>query len=227
MDKEVVSTIHIGDILTLELKSSTDQEKFKCRLVDRNEDKLYIDYPINLKTNRTAFLIDGTKISVTFVGHDGSSIYSFDSVILGRLKRNIPMLLISYPGDDQLNKIQRRQYVRIDAAIDIAIHPLEYEFSPLATITMEISAGGATVLVPAETALKPEMTVVAWLVLILQNGEYHYLKLESRIVRLLSFNETRKKASLQFIDATSGEKQLLLRLCFERQLENKKKGLPS
>ncbi len=217
--------LQIGDIITLELKSSHEKETYKCRLVDRNGDHFYIDYPISLKTNRTAFLLDGTKLTATFIGHDGSSIYSFESEVEGRIKRNIPMLMISYPGDKNVVKIQRRQFVRIDTAVDIAIHPLEYEFAPVTAITMDISAGGATVLTPAETGLKAGMTVQTWLVLIMQNGDYHYMKLQSRIVRNTPYSETRNKVSLQFIDTTSGEKQMLLRLCFERQLENKKKGL--
>jgi c-di-GMP-binding flagellar brake protein YcgR len=219
--------IHIGDILTLELDSPKGQEKFKCRLVDRKGDHFYIDYPISLKTNRTAFLMDGTKLTATFIGHDGSSVYSFESEINGRIKSNIPMLVISYPGDKNVKKIQRRQFVRIETAIDIAIHPLEYEFSPITAITLDISAGGATVLIPRTTELKSGMSVLTWLVLIMQNGEYHYMKLQSRVVRIIANSETRNKVSLQFIDADSQEKQLLLRLCFERQLENKKKGLSS
>lgn len=137
------------------------------------------------------------------------------------------MLVIEYPGDKNLLKIQRRQFVRIETAIDIAIHPFEYEFAPFTAITMDISAGGATVLTPNETGLKAGMNVQTWLVLIMQNGDYHYMKLQSRVVRIIPYSETRNKVSLQFIDAANQEKQLLLRLCFERQLEIKKKGLPT
>ena len=31
------------------------------------------------------------------------------------------MLKLSYPGDDQLIKIQRREFVRVDTAIDVAV----------------------------------------------------------------------------------------------------------
>lgn len=217
--------IHIGDILTLELKSSDDDEKFKCRLVDRIDDQLYIDYPISYKTNRAAFLLDGTEIRATFVGHDGASIFLFETQIIGRIKKNIPMLIISYPGDESVIKVQRRQYVRIETAVDITIHPIEFEFTPIITITDDISAGGTAVLVPSETMLKEGTTVQAWFVLIMQNGEYHYIKISGRIVRIIPYNETRNKVSIQFVDVSNQERRLLLRFCFEKQLENKKKGL--
>lgn len=215
--------IQIGDILTLELESFEHTEKFKCRLVDQKDDQFFIDYPINLQTNRVAFLFDGTQLRVTFIGHD-NSVYAFGTEIIGRKKDKIPMLVLKYPGDDHLIKIQRRQFVRIETALDIAIHPLEYEFDPIITITDDISAGGAAILVPKEIQLKNGILVQTWFVLNLQSGDYQYMKLQSRIVRTVSYNETRNKVSLQFIDVSGRERQMLLRFCFERQLEMKKKG---
>jgi c-di-GMP-binding flagellar brake protein YcgR len=227
MGKGVFDLIQIGDVLTLELISQeeSEPEKLKCRLVDVNDHEFYIDYPISLKTNRSAFLLDGTQLKVTFVGSDGSSIFLFESEINGRVKKNIPMLILTYPGDNHLIKIQRRQFVRVETAVDIAIHPLEYEFDPITTITDDISAGGAAVLIPQEIHFKTDMKILTWLVLVMQDGEYHYLKLQSRIARMIPFNETRNKISLQFIDVSNQERQLLLRFSFERQLEAKKKGL--
>lgn len=143
---------------------------------------------------------------------------------MGRKKDKIPMLVLKYPGDDHLIKIQRRQFVRIETALDIAIHPLEYEFDPIITITDDISAGGAAILVPKEIQLKNGILVQTWFVLNLQSGDYQYMKLQSRIVRTVSYNETRNKVSLQFIDVSGRERQMLLRFCFERQLDMKKKG---
>jgi c-di-GMP-binding flagellar brake protein YcgR len=223
--KGVFDLIQIGDVLTLELKSSEDEEKFRCRLVDIRDNEFYIDYPISLTTNRAAFLLDGTQLKVTFVGNDGSSIYLFESEINGRVKKNIPMLILTYPGKNHLIKIQRRQYVRVETAVDIAIHPLEFEFAPITTITDDLSAGGAAVLIPKEVTIKTDMKILAWLVLIMQNGDYHYMKLQSRIVRIIHFSETRNKVSIQFLDVSNQERQLLLRFSFERQLEAKKKGL--
>lgn len=217
--------IRIGDIITLELKSSDQLEKYKCRLVDLNEDEFYIDYPLSMETNRTVFLLDGTHVRATFVGQDGSSVYLFDSLIKGRVKKNIPMLIIPYPGDDNLIKIQRRNFVRIETAVDIAIHPIEYEFTPFTAITEDISAGGTAFLVSKESGMKQGMKVQIWLSLVVQNGEYHYMKLQGKIARVIEFNETRNRISLEFNDISNQERQLLFRFCFDRQLEMKKKGL--
>lgn len=217
--------IQIGDLLTLEVRHAEQIEKFKCRLVDRKGNTLFIDYPISLRTNKTAFLFDGTQLSATFIGQDGTSVYLFESEIIGRVKNNIPMLLLAYPGEERLLKIQRRSYVRIEAAVDIAIHSMNGEFPPFTALTDDISAGGAAVLIPKGMQLQQGMMIKTWFVLILQNGEYHYLALSSRVIRVIDYNETRNKLSLQFIEISNMERQLLLRFCFEKQLQNKKKEL--
>ncbi|SFA98265.1 MULTISPECIES: flagellar brake protein [unclassified Bacillus (in: firmicutes)] len=216
--------INIGDVLTLEPKNSDQFEKYKTKMVERKGNDLYIDYPINLKTNKTVFLLDGTQLKVSFVGKDGS-IYLFEAEIKGRVKQNIPMLVLSFPGIEHLIKIQRRQYVRVETAIDIAIHPLNLEFEPFTAITDDISAGGAAIIFPKETPLKAGMTVNSWYVLPMQNGEYHYIKVQCKVVRIIPFSDIKSKASLEFIDISGYERQLVLRLSFERQLANRNKGL--
>ncbi|MDP4161850.1 MAG: flagellar brake domain-containing protein [Bacillota bacterium] len=219
--------LQIGDVLTLEPKYDEHFEKYKCRVVDLKGTDVYIDYPISLKTNRTVFLLDGSQMKATFVDQDGSSVYLFETEIKGRVKQNIPMLILSYPGKENLVKIQRRQFVRVETGLDIALQPLGNEFAPFTAITDDISAGGTAVLVPLDFKLKVGTLLDSWIVLMLQSGEYHYVKLQCKVVRIIPFNETRNKLSLQFFDISGRERQLLLRICFERQLGMKKKGLPS
>ncbi|MFE8702656.1 flagellar brake protein [Cytobacillus sp. FJAT-54145] len=216
--------IKIGDVLILELKYSDKFEKYKCKVVEQKKNQLYIDYPINTTTGKTAFLIDGTQLKCSFVANDGS-VYLFESEILGRVKQNIPMLLLSYPGKEHLIKIQRRQYVRVETSVDIAIHPTNFEFKPLVTVTDDISAGGASVIASIDTKLKGGIRITCWIVLPMQNGDYHYLKLNSKVVRVAPLDQTRSKVSIQFLDINPNERQLLLRFCFDRQLMMKKKGI--
>ncbi|WML47683.1 flagellar brake domain-containing protein [Neobacillus sp. PS3-34] len=218
--------IQIGDVLTLEPKYDDQFEKYKCRVVDKKGDDLFIDYPISLKTNRTVFLLDGSQMKATFVGQDGSSVFLFETEIKGRVKQNIPMLIIPYPGNENLIKIQRRQYVRVETAIDIALKPSKKtKFLPFTAVTEDVSAGGTSVLVPLDFHLSPGTILESWMVVTLQSGEYHYMKLESKVVRIIPFNQTRNKMSLEFCNISAQERQLLLRLCFDRQLGMKKKAL--
>ncbi|MFB6465985.1 flagellar brake protein [Cytobacillus sp. Hz8] len=216
--------IKIGDIITLELKYSDKFEKYRCKLVEKQGENLYIDYPTNNETNKTAFLMDGTQLKCTFLDHNGT-VYLFESEVLGRVKQNIPMLKLSFPGEDHLVKIQRRQFVRIETPVDIAIHPKDKEFPAFTAISEDISAGGTAIIISNKTKLKQGMNAFIWLVLPMQNGDYHYMKLESKVVRIIPISEISCKISIQFMNVQPHERQILLRFCFDRQLALKKKGV--
>ena len=212
----------IGNPLVLEPKYANQIEQYKCRLVDRKDNLLYIDYPINVSTNRTTFLIDGTQLKVNFV--EGESAYLFESEILGRVKRGIPMMELIYPGDEYVIKIQRRKFVRIETSVDVAIYPLNGEFKPFTSLTEDISAGGSLVKLRNKQDIGQGMLIRTLFVLPMQNGDYHYMNLTSKVVRIMKQENGDDYASLQFIGVTPQETQLLLRFSFDRQLAMKKKG---
>lgn len=216
--------INIGDGLILEPKYSDKIERYKCKLVERIGENLYIDYPINMETNRTVFLIEGFQLKGTFIAADGS-VYIFECEVLKRVKTNIPMIVLSYPGNDQLIRVQRRQFVRVETAVDVAVHPIQSEFRPFVTITDDISAGGAAIIIQKNSPLKADMFMNNWFVLPMQSGEIHYLKLKSKLIRVVELNESKSIISVQFIDSSPNDRQILLRFCFDRQLALRRKGL--
>lgn len=220
-----VKMLNIGDTIYLELKYSDEQGRYKCKVVEKKGNQLYIDYPINEKTSKTAFFLDGTELKVTFYAKD-SAVYMFDSEVLGRKKAIIPMIILHYPGKEKLVRIQRREFVRIDATVDIAVHPVNRDFPPFTTVTVDISAGGAAIILPPNHKLKPQTELICYIVLPLSNGEYYYVTALSKIIRIITGTSgNRDKAPLQFLNLKELEKQQITRFCFDRQLSNRKKGL--
>lgn len=216
--------LNIGDTLYIEIKYSDEREKFKCKIVDRRGNQLLIDYPVSEKTGRTAFFLDGTQIKASFYAKDNAA-YMFESEIIGRKKENIPMIIISYPGKDKLIRVQRREFVRIDATVDIAVHPINDDFKPFTTVTVDISAGGAAIILPPHHNFNPQTQILCYLVLPLSHGEYYYIKTHSKIIRIINGNMgTRDKAPIQFVDLKETEIQQIMRFCFDRQLSERKKG---
>jgi c-di-GMP-binding flagellar brake protein YcgR len=217
--------LKIGDSLLLEPKYSLQPEKYKCKIHEITGNVFYIDYPINLDTNRTVFLTDGTQLKCTYIGSEGN-VYIFDTEVLGRKKMELPFVQLRTPAEHQFVKIQRRQYVRIDAAVDVAVHPLNFEFRPFTAITADISAGGAAILVPKTTTIKPGSYINVWIVLPLKSGDIYYLKLKSKVIRIVEQEGSNfNKVSIQFSEISKGDRQLLIRFCFEKQLEMRNKGL--
>jgi c-di-GMP-binding flagellar brake protein YcgR len=216
--------IKIGDTLILESTNGEEVHEYKCKVMDIFPNYIHIDYPINTKTGKTVFLLNGMQFKASFVGKD-HSLYLFDTEVTGKVREPIPMVVLSYPGEEQLVRVQRRQYVRVEANVDIAIHPLHGEFSPFTTVTTDISAGGAAIVLPKQfKQLSPGIVVEAWLVLQMKSGEYHYLQLPAKMIRIFQVEHSDVyRASLQFLKMTPQERVLLIRYSFERQLEMRQK----
>lgn len=217
--------LRIGDTITLELQHSDNEiEKYKTKILEMQGNNLYIDYPVSLKTGRIGIFLEGTQFKASFVGKDTAA-YLFDTEVKGRKKvENIPMVVISFPGDDKLIKIQRREFVRIDTAIDVAIHPVNGEFKPFTTITSDISAGGAAIILPEHHRLRKDMEIYGWFVLPLSNGDYNYLKLKCNVIRVIEGKDnSRDKAPLKFLETKESERQIITKLCFDRQLAGRKR----
>lgn len=219
--------LNIGDTIYLELEDGKDDEKqrFKCRLVDRVREFLFIDYPINDRTKKVGFFHDGTEFSASFIGKD-QAVYLFQTQLLGRKKARIPMLVIKDPGKEKYIRIQRRQHVRVEASIDVAVHPKNDEFSPFVSVTGDISGGGIALVLPRVHKLPVGKDITCWLALQMQTGEIKYIQVNCHVIRIISTKDSpREKASIQFIDINENDRQTIVRYCYERQLYLRKKGI--
>lgn len=217
--------LNIGDMITLEPSINPNGEKYKCRVVEIMENKLYIDYPLNNKTGKTVFLLNGTQLKA-FVTADSTSAYFFDTAVLGRVKQNIPMIVLSFPSMDSMYKIQRREYVRVETPVDVAIHSLNGEFQPFVSITRDISAGGAAIILPSSKTLIQGVDILTHFVLPTLTEDYLYVTFKSNVIRIVEGkNGEKNRASIRFVDISESDRQLLIKFCFERQLLLKKKGI--
>ena len=100
--------------------------------------------PLMCQTGKVAFLVDGTQLKASYTD-DEKGTYLFDTEVLNKVKGNIPMMQLLLPPEETFIKIQRRQFVRIDTSVDIAIHPIEGAFVPFRAVTDDLSAGGAAI----------------------------------------------------------------------------------
>jgi c-di-GMP-binding flagellar brake protein YcgR len=215
--------IKIGDVISLETKGAK-LERLKCKLVEKKGNKLYIDYPINQDTGRSAFLMLGTQLDASFVSNE--NVFRFQTEVTGRIKENIPMISLTYPGDDQLIRIQRRQFVRINANLDVAIHSLNNEFQPFTAITADISAGGTALLLSKSVRLKEKQEINIWFSLPFQNEGIEYIKVKGKIIRFIpADHDLFVKAPIEFQNIDEDTRQVLIRFCFNQQILMRRKGL--
>ncbi|AIF45445.1 flagellar brake protein [Virgibacillus sp. SK37] len=90
----------IGTLLNIEHIQPGERKptEYYSKVIGDNEEFLYIDYPVNKKTNKTAFLPIGALLSITYINKD-ETIYYFQSALIDRVKMNVPALAIKKPDE--------------------------------------------------------------------------------------------------------------------------------
>jgi len=217
---EMLMEIKIGTLLQLEPTYTERVEKFRCKVVEQKDNILYIDYPINIVTKKTAFLIDGSEFRATFRTEDKQS-FAFNTEVIGRKAGNIPMIMLHCPKAEDFIKIQRREYVRVETPVDVAIQFKDYKYQ---LVTTDISAGGLAVMLKGEVAFKDDDEVKLTIVLPYANGDVKYVITEATIVRIFE-KDDKTIATIRLIDTDDVDQQHIVRFCFERQLVNRRKEL--
>lgn len=212
--------LKIGTQLILEPTHTEKVERFRCKVVEKTEDMLFIDYPINVATKKTVFLLDGTQFRATFLTENKQS-FAFNTEVLGRRSGNIPMIMLVRPSKEEFIKIQRREYVRVDTPADVAVN---FDNQTYQFVTHDISAGGIALNLNRIVNFKDGDLVNLTIVLPFSNGEIKYIQTDARIVRIFD-RDNLKIASIQFSDTDEMDQQLIVRFCFERQLIIRKKEM--
>ena len=206
--------LQIGMTLLIDKDFSEDSDKFRSKVIDLGDDYVMIDYPTDVKTGKTAFFMDGTQLFVSFTDKMKMS-YAFKTEVSGRILQGVPMLKISYEGDDQLIKVQRRAFVRVETALDVAV---EKGSDRVQLVAEDISAGGIALNITKMPILEKEKMISLLLVLPFVNHEIKYVKAKGEIIRTWE-DEGRTIASIQFQEIDVQARQQIVRYCFERQLK--------
>lgn len=212
--------LKIGTLLTLEPIYTERVEKFRCRIVEQKDNIIFIDYPVNIRTNKTVFLVDGAQFRVTF-STDSKENYAFNTEVLGRKGGNVQMIMLSCPPKENFLKIQRREYVRIETPVDVAI---EFNKQVYQFVAEDISAGGTAIHIKSPVEFKDGDLVKTIIVLPFSNGDICYVETDAIIVRIFERDDI-QIASVRFTDTDDVDQQHIVRFCFERQLLYRKKEL--
>lgn len=206
--------LKLGTFLVLDKDLTENSEKYKSRVIDSGEGFVMIDYPTHIETGKTAFFMDGTELHVSFTDELKMS-YVFDTEVSGRLNKGVPMIRLTYPGDDKLVKIQRREFVRVEVNIDVAVTS---EGVTTQLVGEDISAGGIAITLKKSTVFHEGETLELLIVLPSVEGETKYIKAKGDIIRIWEKSE-RIIASVEFIEIREDDRQRITRYCFERQLQ--------
>lgn len=123
---------------------------YQSRMIDYNDEHIFLDLPVNINNRKTVFLQVGARLTINYVGDDGAC-YEFSTKVIEQILTNIPKIILTAPSN--VKRIQRREFVRIQTAVDMAIHSQLETFAPFTTVTHDISGGGLALILPTNRQL--------------------------------------------------------------------------
>ncbi|WP_339244805.1 cyclic di-GMP receptor DgrA [Bacillus sp. FSL R5-0523] len=213
--------IEIGENVLLEYIEENELKKAKSKAVSIENNELLIAYPVDVVTGRTVILHNDMEVTVEFVGKDEVP-YRFISRIIGKVKDKLQMICLEMPPREKMKRIQRRQYVRTDAVLDVQIQPGNEE--EIRTLSYNISAGGIAVVL--DDGLSFQSGESLRLIIRLPEEE-HTRQIETEAVVKRIFNDPKsgkRKMTLEYSEIAAGDQQALLQYCIRRQLNKRRKA---
>lgn len=220
----------IGQSIRLTFAGSSEDPRlhtYKSRVVDIKDEVASIELPTNEETGRTGLFGAGATFEVWYVGEDGSR-YEFHSSIVGRQSEHIPVLFLQLPSKEEIQRTQRRNYLRIDSSLDVAIKlddPIRrYHF--LAK-TVDISGGGLSFTCDKSYRLQENDKLHMWISMPNKTGlvQHAYAVLEIVRQKAAEKKGLHQWISGKFVQISEQDRAKVVRACYERQLELRKKGV--
>ncbi|WP_235827880.1 flagellar brake protein [Brevibacillus migulae] len=220
----------IGQLLRIK-KVSMDENiskpTYKSRVADIQGEQVAIEMPIQEETGKMSQFPIGTHIEVSYFAEDGST-YQFQTEVEGEQKENVRLLLMRLPEKEALTRMQRRNYLRVETHVEIAVKTMDnvrnYHF--LARTT-DLSGGGMAFTCPDHYRLKVGDKLEVWMALPHKAGVISHSYAEAEVTRCKLPEEKGEHqwVSLKFVTISQADQAKVIRACYERQLELRKKGM--
>ena len=175
-----------------------------------------------LKQGQIVPLSPGTTVKVIYT--DQMAIYSFLSQVISLNRQNLPTVILGEPYD--LQRIQRRNFVRLEATLNIIITQVDEDYKPagetFSGTTVDLSGGGAMFL--CNTVLKCGDSL-ATMVYLSDNDSVKALGRVTRFVENLPNAKHKYSVGIEFTVIEESERDKIIKFIFNRQRELRKKGL--
>ncbi|MCY7762296.1 flagellar brake domain-containing protein [Bacillus spizizenii] len=212
--------IEIGENVLLEYIEENELKKAKSKAVSIENNELLIAYPVDVVTGRTVILHNDMEVTVEFVGKDEVP-YRFTSRIKGKVKEKLQMICLEVPPSEKMKRIQRRQYVRTDAVLDVQIQPTNKE--EFRTLSYNISAGGIAVILADGRSFQSGESL-RLIISLPEEENTRQIETEAVVRRIFDDLKSGKcKMTLEFTEIAASNQQFLLQYCIRRQLNKRRK----
>lgn len=216
-------SFNIGQFIYLNIHSVDAAEEsilYKSRIADISDDLIAMEVPIHNENGKLKRLYVGDSLSAHTITKDGVKHY-FNTEVLGFREDTVRLVVIRKPAPDAITKQQRRNFLRVPVELDISIQDPTLH---LVAKTEDLSGGGLAFVCDAKYPIRQEQQLSCWLLLPFRNGQIDHVPFQAEIVRVKHREESGQQlAMLKFVQIAEGERQKIVRYCFERQLDFRKK----
>lgn len=210
----------IGQMITLQVVSADEREAdliFKSRLADADEQRLWIEAPFD---DQGLFkrLFKGDALSISYVT-SGAKFYFSTHVTAERKENEFILYAIEKPAQDDITKVQRRAFLRVEAQLEVAASlPGNRRFL---AVTEDISGGGLSMIADRDIRLRAGDPLECWVLLPFRSGKIEHIPLQGTVVR----SENRDQGpfiTIKYTQISEADRQKIVKYCFDRQLELQK-----
>ncbi|MEX2416182.1 MAG: PilZ domain-containing protein [Paenibacillaceae bacterium] len=213
----------INQLLFIQVASMDEEEsqhEYKSRISDVGDAYIAIEVPISVKTGRLKQLVIGDQISAHYKTEGGVKNF-FSSEVIGLREEVIKLVLIKPPELDSITRVQRRNYLRVPAELEIAIK-LQDRLQILG-VTDDVSGGGLSFICDGHYPFKSKEIISCWLLLNYKAGTVEHMPFHAEVVRIKPLETGKQLLMCSFTDIAEHERQKVIRYCFERQFDLRKK----
>jgi len=197
-------------------KETGNSEVYFSRIEDMSEESIFITPPF-----RKGFYLppkQGRKIVVRLPADTCS--YLFEAVLLAYHSSASSLSLWEISLPNTIKRVQMREFVRLDIAIELKIELTDADGSERSIVTMSknISAGGVHVLLPETLPVKTKLTMTFSL---FPEEEF---RAEGEIVRIIPPDQEGDEscAGIKFSEIDEKTRQQIIKFIFQEQVKQRK-----
>ncbi|AZS14801.1 flagellar brake protein [Paenibacillus lutimineralis] len=211
----------VNDLVYIHVASvdkKVQEKEYKSRIADDEENSFLIEVPIESGTGRLKRLVIGDELSVYFLSEGGIKNF-FNTYVTGFADDKVQMIRIRKPEPETITKIQRRDFLRVVADLEIAVRMKDN--TRFITYTEDVGGGGVSFKCESKYKISQDDQLYCWLLIPYKNGSIDHVPFEAEVVRIKKLETDRVIAMLKLVSISDMERQKIIRYCFERQFDFK------
>lgn len=213
----------INQIVELSLDDG-ENYLYKSRVADISNDYIGIEIPIEKKTGNIKLIAEEHEIKVFYISNAQGQ-YSFDTKVIGIKDEQVPIILLEIPEGFQ--RKQRRSFLRVQVNLETSYRINNNPEDTWEIVkTSDISGGGIQIVLPLHIKINLEDEIYGWLVLPFKNGAIDHVRYKAKVVRIDKPEDKKVNlVSLEFININEVMRAKIIRYCYEKQVDLRRKGL--